>query len=97
MWSSVLADVDPFIIQWPPQWLEDPEIRPVIDYLNRFLHDLWIRTGGGIDVVDPVPPPLTSAQLITLQQQLGSGDPLTWDETGFTWDSTKLSFDQTEA
>lgn len=32
-----------------------------------------------------------------LENRLGSGDPLTWDETGFTWDSTKLSFDMTEA
>ncbi len=37
------------------------------------------------------------AQLKALQQQVGSGNPLTWDETGFTWDSTKHSFDQTEA
>ena len=37
------------------------------------------------------------AQLKTLQQQVGSGNPLTWDETGFTWDSTKHSFDQAEA
>jgi len=44
-----LAKVDPFVIQWPNQWLEDPEIEPVIRYLNRFLHDLWIRTGGGFD------------------------------------------------
>ena len=37
------------------------------------------------------------AQLKSLQQQVGSGNPLTWDETGFTWDSTRHSFDQTEA
>lgn len=37
------------------------------------------------------------AELLALQQQVGSGNPLTWDETGFTWDSTKHSFDQTEA
>lgn len=32
-----------------------------------------------------------------LQNRLGSGDPLTSDETGFTVDSTKLSVDMTEA
>lgn len=37
------------------------------------------------------------AQLKALQQQVGSGNPLTWDETGFTWDSSKHSFDQAEA
>ena len=37
------------------------------------------------------------AQLKALQQQVGSGNPLTWDETGFTWDTDKHSFDQDEA
>lgn len=46
-----MASVDPFVIRWPLKWSSDPEIRPVIDYLNRFLHDLWIRSGGGDDAV----------------------------------------------
>lgn len=37
------------------------------------------------------------AQLLALQQQVGSGDFLTWDEDGFTWDSDKFTFDQDEA
>ncbi len=37
------------------------------------------------------------AKLLSLQQQVGSGNPLTWDETGFTWDADKHSFDQDEA
>ena len=44
-----MANVDPFVIKWPDKWLSDPQIEPVIRYLNRFLHDLWIRTGGGND------------------------------------------------
>lgn len=47
-----MASVDPFVIQWPKKWLDDPEIRPVIEYLNRFLHDLFIRTGGGDDLIE---------------------------------------------
>ena len=47
-----MASVDPFVIQWPRKWLEDPEINPVIVYLNRFLHDLFIRTGGGEDLIE---------------------------------------------
>tara|TARA_R110000803_G_scaffold210685_4_gene283236 strand:- start:6570 stop:6866 length:297 start_codon:yes stop_codon:yes gene_type:complete len=46
-----MANVDPFVIQWPTQWVQDPEIGPVVQYLNRFLHDLWIRTGGGDDII----------------------------------------------
>jgi hypothetical protein len=37
------------------------------------------------------------AELLALQQQVGSGNPLTWDETGFSWDTDKHSFDQDEA
>jgi len=34
--------------------MNDNEIRPVIEYLNRFLHDLFIRTGGGDDLIEEV-------------------------------------------
>lgn len=47
-----MAKVDPFVIQWPAKWMADNEIRPVIEYLNRFLHDLFIRTGGGEDLIE---------------------------------------------
>jgi len=49
-----LAKVDPFVIQWPQKWMQDNEIRPVIEYLNRFLHDLFIRTGGGDDLIEAI-------------------------------------------
>ena len=42
-----MATLDPFIIQWPRQWIEDPEIGPVVHYLNRFLHDLFILSDDG--------------------------------------------------
>jgi len=53
-WCWKLANVDPFIVDWPKKWLSDPEIAPVILYLNRFLHDLFIRTGGGDDLIESV-------------------------------------------
>jgi len=49
-----LAKVDPFVIQWPAKWMADDEIRPVVEYLNRFLHDLFIRSGGGDDLIEAV-------------------------------------------
>lgn len=42
-----MASVDPFVVQWPSQWVNDPEIGPVIHYLNRYLHDLFIFTTDG--------------------------------------------------
>lgn len=49
-----MTNVDPFVIKWPTAWENDPEIGPAVNYLNRFLHDLWQRTGGGVDVVSDV-------------------------------------------
>ena len=37
------------------------------------------------------------AHLLALQEQVGSGDFLTSDDTGFTVDSIKLNVDMTEA
>ena len=49
-----MTDVDPFVVQWPEKWITDPQVAPVVQYLNRFLHDLWIRTGGGEDAISEV-------------------------------------------
>ena len=46
-----MANVDPFTIAWPQKWANDPQIEPVLTYLNMFLHDLWIRTGGSDDAI----------------------------------------------
>jgi hypothetical protein len=43
--------VDPFIAPIPQPWIDDPEVGPFAEYLNRFLHDLWVRTGGGNDAI----------------------------------------------
>ena len=37
------------------------------------------------------------ARINNIQRQIGSGNPLTSDETGFTVDTTNLTVDQTEA
>ncbi len=44
-----MTNVDPYTAQWPAKWMADPELAPTLHYLNRFLHDIWIRTGGGQD------------------------------------------------
>ncbi len=37
------------------------------------------------------------AQMLALQEQVGSGDFLTWDDDGFSWVSDQFTFDQDEA
>lgn len=49
-----MAKVDPFVAPIPRKFLNDPELRPFFEYLNRFLHDLFIRTGGGDDSIESI-------------------------------------------
>ena len=62
--------------------------------VSEFLESLGrsVNTAAGSPPAENI-----TSNSFTIQTQIGSGDPLTWDETGFTWDSDKLSFDQTEA
>ena len=47
-----MANVDPFIIPAPQKWVTDPEVGPFINYLVKFCHDLWQRSGAGSDLID---------------------------------------------
>ncbi len=49
-----MAQVDPPKIPWPDIWLRNPATATTINFLNRFLHDLWVRTGGGNDLIEEV-------------------------------------------
>lgn len=42
-----MATLDPFVVQWPQKWTNDPEIAPVVHYLNMYLHNLFEVTTGG--------------------------------------------------
>lgn len=43
--------VDPFVIPIPEQFRKDPNVNAFMQYLVRFLHDLWTRTGAGDDAI----------------------------------------------
>lgn len=49
-----MSRVDPYVANIPKKILMDPdrEYLGYFEYLNRFLHDLWIRSGGGTDSVE---------------------------------------------
>ncbi len=47
-----MAKVDPFILTLPSKLAKDPQIGPFFTYLMKFLHDMWVRTGAGVDAVD---------------------------------------------
>ena len=87
----------------PAKILNDDELRDYFVAQQEDMYRLWLRSGGGTDnttiIIEQLKTIKTnqSAALDDINERLGSGDPLTWDETGFSWDSTNLTFDQTEA
>jgi hypothetical protein len=68
---------------------------------QRFAEYLESLTGKTNNTVDSIGANTNGssvrAQLLTLQEQVGSGDFLTWDDDGFTWDSDHFTFDQDES
>ena len=46
-----MASVDPFVYPIPKELQNDREVRAYFEYLNRFLHDIWVRTGGSSDAI----------------------------------------------
>ncbi|WP_299077188.1 hypothetical protein [uncultured Paraglaciecola sp.] len=66
-----MANLDPFVIQWPERWVSDPEIGPVVYYLNRFLHDIFVALDGGTAVEDAeVINSSTKSRLASLMQSI---------------------------
>lgn len=57
-----MAEVDPFIQPIPKQFQNDRELRAWTEYLHRFLHDIWIRTGGGDDEIENIQEEESSAE-----------------------------------
>ena len=66
----------------------------VEDYLAR-QRDL-VRVAEKTTEIESNTPPIQNALLFSLQQIMGTGDPLTVDDTGFTADNTHLTVDRTE-
>ena len=63
----------------------------------RFSEFLETLSGAVSEATGSAPAETTISNSFIIQAQIGSGDPLTSDETGFTVDSDRLSVDQTEA
>ena len=43
--------VDPFVFPIPKELLKDKSTREFFEYLVRWAHDMWVRSGGGDDAV----------------------------------------------
>lgn len=89
----------PPILRKPREFQSNKDVRFYLDSLERIIFQLWTRLGGGTDLIAEVDQDAlnTLAGLNALQQQVGSGDFLTVDTTGFTVDTTMIFADQVEA
>lgn len=64
--------VDPPRQDIPKRWQEDPELKDFLTTQNKFLHDLWLRTGGFNDNIEEVVDVITGDPSATLP----GGDPI---------------------
>ena len=47
-----MSKVDPFVYPIPKELTKDKETRDFFEYLVRWAHDIWVRTGGGSDTIE---------------------------------------------
>jgi len=84
----------------PPSIASNVELKKAFDDRDFILFQLWKRSGAGEDIIDQAQDQVITAlgaQLKKLQDQVGSGEPLTVDTTSWTVDTTKFWADETEA
>ncbi len=94
------TQVDPFVIPIPRSLTQDPETRKYFEYLNRWAHDMWVRSGAGDDklsVVGSDSNRKADTLLYSVLDKVSLGDDLTADTTGFTADNTNFTADMTES
>ncbi len=88
--------VDPRVYPVPKELLNNPKLRAYFEDLERFLHDLWVRSGAGEDLTATASTFIKRGIEPVLIQQINSVDDLTWDTDSFSWDSEEFTFDQDE-
>ena len=97
-----MARVNVPTLRVPAKIDADKDLRDWANSLTRTVYDLFrlnVSGGGGssIEDLESIIFLQADAKLYALNDRIGSGDPLTSDETGFTVDSTALTVDMDEA
>jgi len=87
-----MSNLDIFTVRLPPALSVTDEDRRFFDYLNKYLHDLGVRTGG-FGFFSDIPLTYLNSKLIELEKRVGSGQFATWDDDGFTWDTDEFTWD----
>lgn len=92
--------VDPRIYPIPLALQKDPEVRKYFEDLERWAHDMWVRTGGGSDAIAPTVSDTNrkaDTLLYAVLDKVSLGNPVTIDTTGFTIDTSLQFTDLTES
>lgn len=95
-----MAKVDPRLEQIPKALQQDSEQRKYFENLERFLHDLWVRSGGATDTLTLVSSDTNrkaDTLLYAVLDRVSLGDSLTVDTTGFTADNDNFTADMAES
>jgi len=92
--------VDPFVIPIPAALSKDADTRKYFEYLNRWAHDMWVRSGAGDDtlaIANSDTNRKADTLLYSVLDKVSLGDDLTVDTTGFTADNNNFTTDMTES
>ena len=94
------TEVDPFLYPIPAQFQSDPEARKFFEYLVRWNHDMWVRSGAGTDNLSLVSSDSNrkaDTLLYAVLDKVSLGDDITVDTTGFTADNDNFTADMAES
>lgn len=84
----------------PPELKKTKESKGFFERNQMILNQMWRSLGGPRDAISDIESNtelVSLARIDAIDQKIGSGDPLTWDDDGFTWDADVFTFDQDEA
>lgn len=84
----------------PPELKKTEESRGFFERNQMILFQMWKRIGGPRDAISDIESNtelVSLARIDAIDQRIGSGDALTFDDDGFTWDADVFSWDEDEA
>ena len=89
----------PPVLRRPPEFERNRNTRAYLKSLEDIIFQLWLKVDGSSSDFANIEQDILSnnALINALQQQVGSGDILTIDTTGFTVDTTKQFTDEVQA
>jgi hypothetical protein len=78
--------------------VDDPQVYRALLDIHNAIENLLTNSDAGDNALASLAPNLALASRIAdIEEQIGSGEELTWDDEGLTFDDTHMTFDRTES